>query len=93
MLSLVFTITLIIYISSILLHVIELSKLNKCKTLCGGKNIQFKNRLHISGIVADLIMISIIFVLTNRGLNKWAWGVLASPFILSLIYIISCKCL
>lgn len=81
-----FIIALIINIGTIIFHIVELSTIRKCKTLCS--NIQIKNntRNHIMGIISNLIFLTIIYVLCNKDLEKWAWGVLLFPFIIGFIF-------
>src|SRR6185437_13694587 len=80
--------SLIINVSSIVFHIVELSSIKRCKTICGSKKKKNDVQAHISGIIANLIVIAIIYVLCKRNMEKWAWFVLLLPFILGLVYFI-----
>lgn len=81
-----FIVALIINIASIVFHIVELSSIKRCKTICASKKRKNDVQAHISGIIANLIVISIIYVLCKRNMEKWAWFVVLLPFILGLVY-------
>lgn len=86
MICLPFIIALIINIGSIIIHVIELSNIRRCKTICANTNRKNTIRSHITRIIANLIVIALTYVLCSRGYEKWSWFVVLLPFVLGFIY-------
>ena len=77
-----FIIALIVYIGSIIIHVITLSSYKRYKTLCHKRK---DVNGHISGIVMSLIIIILTYILCIKNKENWAWFVVILPFIIGLI--------
>lgn len=91
-----FIIALIVYVGSIIIHIIELASYKKryssiqpsirYKTLCGSNALQkaYVNS-HIGGIVVSLIIITLTYVLCSKNKENWAWLIIITPFIVGFI--------